>query len=168
MMFPNRGRLRGIGAMGDNKQEQQQSQGQSTTTAVSPTIQQSFTPNISPVFQQSSGGGSQSASTQQIAPGGQSGQGGSATGAPGQIPAAAGAGGQGQGYAGSSYAPPTYQNNALPSLAADPFYSGFDASKYGANLPLIQKNDDYTMYYIIGGLALAAAAVMFWPKKKGA
>lgn len=46
------------------------------TTAVSPSLQQQFTPQVSPVFQQSSGSGGQSAGTTQQAGGGQSGAGG--------------------------------------------------------------------------------------------
>lgn len=54
----------------------------SITTAISPNLQQQFTPQVSPVFQQSSGSGGQSAGTTQQAGGGQSGGGGGA-GAPG-------------------------------------------------------------------------------------
>lgn len=50
------------------------------TTAVSPNLQQQFTPQVSPVFQQSSGSGSQGAGTEQQAGGGQSGAGGGSAG----------------------------------------------------------------------------------------
>lgn len=49
-----------------------------SSTAVSPTIQTQISPQISPTFIQSSGGGTQSGSAVQYQPGGQSGQGGSA------------------------------------------------------------------------------------------
>jgi hypothetical protein len=159
-------RMRG---MGDNEQKQEQSQGQSTTTAVSPTIQQGFTPQISPVFQQSSGGGNQSASTQQIAPGGQSGQGGSASGAPGYMPASAG----GQGNALPSLATPGY--GYTPSYGAgsnaptmgDPFYTGLDYSKLAAQPSAVfQKKTDWTLY-IVGAVVLAGLAwYLSQPKSK--
>lgn len=119
-----------------------------SATAVSPTIQQQFTPQISPVFQQSSGGGTQSASTQQIAPGGQSGQGGAASAQPqGAAPAPS--------YAASPYGAST------PAMA-DPFGSNFDAIKYGTGSQLIAQQKDNTLLYVIGFVAvLGFAAVMF-------
>jgi hypothetical protein len=56
------------------------------TTAVSPNLQQQFTPQISPVFQQSSGSGGQSAGTTQEAGGGQSGAGGGSAGPGAAVP----------------------------------------------------------------------------------
>lgn len=50
--------------------------GGGSATTVSPNIQTQVSPQISPVFQQSQGGGSQTASTSMISPGGQTGQGG--------------------------------------------------------------------------------------------
>lgn len=128
-----------------------------SATSVSPTIQQQFTPQISPVFQQSSGGGSQTASTQQIAPGGQSGKGGDATATP--------AGGEAYpGYAAPAPA-------ALPTMY-DPFAGNTDAVKYGTGSNLIPKKTDNTMIYVIGGVVLLAlAAVIFTntgSSKKGA
>jgi hypothetical protein len=57
-----------------------------TTTAVSPNLQQNFTPQVSPIFQQSSGSGNQGAGTTQNAPGGQSGAGGGAAAPGGNTP----------------------------------------------------------------------------------
>lgn len=122
-----------------------------TATAISPTIQQQFTPQISPVFQQSSGGGSQTASTQQIAPGGQSGQGGAAT----AQPAGAGA---------SPYSTPSYGSSGggnLPSMA-DPFGSNEAALRYGTGSSLIAQQKDNTLLYIIGFVTVAAIGLVMY------
>ena len=60
------------------------------TITVSPNLQQQFTPQVSPIFQQSSGSGSQSADTTQHAGGPQSGAGGGAAGPGGSAPSSGG------------------------------------------------------------------------------
>lgn len=155
-MGSRRGRLAGMRGLGSGDSTESSSSSESgsatrSTTAVSPTIQQQFTPQISPVFQQSSGGGSQSASTQQIAPGGQSGQGGSAADSQPKPAGAAGGAGTSGGY-----------DAVLPSLAPDPFSSNFDALKYGTgSQPIIQQRDN-TMMYLIGFAALLGVGFVVW------
>jgi hypothetical protein len=155
--------LRGLGSGDETSSESSSSSGAATrsTTAVSPTIQQQFTPQISPVFQQSSGGGSQTASTQQIAPGGQSGQGGSAADAPNP----AGTPNAGYGYTAPGYSP----SAALPSLAADPFGNNADIVRYGVGSgSLVAQQKDNSMFYILGFAALIGVGALIYVSQKKA
>lgn len=81
-----------------------------TSTTVSPTFQQSFTPQVSPVIQVSTGGGEQRASTSQIAPGGQEAKGGE--GAPASAAAGTPAGGL---QTPPTYITPSFQDVYSPS-----------------------------------------------------
>jgi len=72
------GMVGGSGDEGETSSSAQGGQAQTdTATTVSPTFQQAFTPQISPVIQVSTGSGSQSAATSQRIRGGQSAKGGS-------------------------------------------------------------------------------------------
>lgn len=94
-----------------------------SATTISPAFQQSFTPQVSPVIQVSTGGGSQTASTTQIAPGGQAARGGGASAIP-----------------ETSSAPgiPTYRpEGAMPAMPS----AGFDYERYRPADIQIQQRD---------------------------
>lgn len=117
-----------------------------SATAVSPTIQTQVSPQISPIFQQSQGGGSQTASTSMISPGGQSGSGGSA-----------GAGGAGGSAPGGGFGMPY---TAPPPTTPLTDWSTFDASKFGVSKPVIQQSGPSTTTMVLLGVAAVAALAL--------
>lgn len=121
-----------------------------SSTSVSPNIQTTISPQISPVFQQT-GSGSQSASTSHIAPGGQS-----AT-SPGPASPA---------LTSPGYATPS---NYLPPAASgfpDPFYSDFDVRRYqpqgysATEMIKAQNAPNWVMWGTLGAIALTALIIL--------
>lgn len=118
------------------------------TTTISPNIQTQVSPQISPVFQQSSGGGSQTATTTQYTPGGQSGQGGSS-----MPPSADGSGG----YPLNSGAPLPL----VPTTGLNP---------YQPPLPFVaqQSSGGNWLMWGVAAAAIGLAVYMLWPDGKKA
>jgi len=119
--------------------------GASVSTTVSPTFQQSFTPQVSPVIQVSQGGGEQRGSTSQVAPGGQQAKGGdTAAPSPGFSPS------PGYGYS------PSFQDSGSLFDNYGPASGDYGRDTFADNGGAMM---DY-LPLILGGLAIAGAIIL--------
>lgn len=120
-----------------------------TTTTVSPTFQQSFTPQVSPVIQVSQGGGEQRGATSQVAPGGQQAEGG-ATETPSGFPSV-----------------PGYDYSPSFSDSVSPFdsYGDYPEQYQGVFSEQKKTMGDY-MPWVVLGIIAAGVAVYFLTQNK--